>query len=115
MNVDPACGHRILGSLAASQELLVRIDKAQHLGPQELPDARSAFNKANRPAGPAAAGEVDGANLDLKTAGLLQQAADVPAVDLDAVERARQLLKSGQLDTPEACLRAARNILDRGI
>jgi hypothetical protein len=91
----------------------VRIDKTQGLGPQELPDAARSTAKSGKPAQPA--GDVDGANLNLTTAALLRPAVDTPDVDTDAVEQARQLLKSGQLDSPDACLRAARNMLDKGI
>jgi len=36
-------------------------------------------------------------------------------VDLQAVAEARDLLASGQLDTPDAARRAAQALLDRGI
>ncbi len=93
----------------------MRIDKTQNLGPQELPDPTRSTQAAKPVQVAAAAGDVDGANLDLQMAALQRQAAQTPDIDTDAVEQARQLLKSGQLDTPDAILRAARNMLNRGI
>jgi hypothetical protein len=36
-------------------------------------------------------------------------------VNLQAIEEAKKLLASGQLDTPQAILRAAEAIIERGI
>lgn len=45
---------------------------------------------------------------------LIQAALAAEEVNSKAVAEARQLLESGQLDTPEAAERAARNMLDLG-
>ena len=46
---------------------------------------------------------------------LAEKAQQEPAEDVKAVERARQLLSSGQLCTPENIHKAAENILKLGI
>ncbi len=45
----------------------------------------------------------------------IQQVHATDEIDLQAVALAKELLKSGQLDTPEAADRAAGNIIDIGI
>lgn len=49
------------------------------------------------------------------SAPLVRKAAAVDEVDLQAVEEARRALQAGELDTPDAVLRAARAILDLGL
>ena len=46
---------------------------------------------------------------------LVEKAQNAPLEDAKAVERARQLLLSGQLDSPENIRKAAENILKFGI
>ena len=55
------------------------------------------------------------ASLDISYASLLEQAGQETVDDAKIVERARQLLLSGQLDRPENIRKAAQNILERGI
>ncbi len=45
----------------------------------------------------------------------LEKLAALPDVRTDAVEAARQALANGELDTPDAAARAARNLLDGGL
>lgn len=45
---------------------------------------------------------------------LIQEALGATEINHKAVEEARALLESGQLDTPEAAKRAAQNIIDIG-
>lgn len=45
---------------------------------------------------------------------LIQEALAATEINRKAVEEARELLESGQLDTPEATKRAAQNIIDIG-
>ena len=48
-------------------------------------------------------------------AGYVRAAMASEEIDRQAVVEARKLLESGLLDTPEAALRAARALLERGI
>jgi len=53
--------------------------------------------------------------LQVSYGGLVEKAQHAPAEDVSAVERARHLLATGQLDTPENIRKAAENILKFGI
>lgn len=58
------------------------------------------------------------ADLSPKNADYREYIQKVPAtdeIDLQAVARAKELIQSGQLDTPEAIERAAEKILELGI
>ncbi len=46
---------------------------------------------------------------------LIQDALAASEVNSKAVEEARKMLESGQLDTPEAIKRAAKNMIDLGL
>lgn len=46
---------------------------------------------------------------------LIDAARQAPAVRAEMVAEATKLLQAGQLDTPEAAMRAAAAILDRGL
>ena len=69
-----------------------------------------------RPAG-APAADVSASQADgyVPQTQYVQAAKDVPDVNKQAVAEARELLKSGKLDTPEAAQRAAENMLNLGI
>jgi hypothetical protein len=70
--------------------------------------AKSGESSQAKPAAP-------GPRVEPAQQSLVRQALTAPEVDLQAVEEARSLLQSGQLDTPAAVQRAARNLLDIGL
>ncbi len=71
---------------------------------------------AGRPNRPKpAAGEQADATLQIDYRQLIEQAIKTPADDTDAVQRARQILESGQLDNPANIKEAAQNILKFGV
>ena len=55
------------------------------------------------------------ASLIVDYASLIEQAIQADQTDPKAVLQARQLLESGQLDTPENIRQAAKNIADIGL
>lgn len=64
-----------------------------------------------------ASNEADGKALDVVSSQqrLIAAAAQADEIDSKAVEQAKADLQSGLLDTPQAALRAAQAILDRGL
>ena len=66
------------------------------------------------PAGTAANNEVD-ASLQVNYASLLEKANQIPQTDPDKVQRAEELLLSGQLESDENIQAAAENIITFGI
>ena len=65
--------------------------------------------------GAALSGPKADASLQVSYDAVIEQARQMPASDVDAVERARQLLASGQLDSPENIRKAAENIATYGV
>jgi hypothetical protein len=55
------------------------------------------------------------ATLQISFEALIEQATKMPPADADAVNRARQLLESGQLDNPANIKQAAENIASFGV
>lgn len=55
------------------------------------------------------------ASLQADFASLIENAAQPPQTDANDVQRARELLESGQLDTPQNIIAAAQNIAEYGI
>lgn len=55
------------------------------------------------------------ATVQVTFAGLINQAMQASETQADAVERARELLRSGQLTSPQSIQSAARNIVTYGI
>jgi hypothetical protein len=55
------------------------------------------------------------ASLQIDCAALIKQATETPQTDANAIERARKLLSSGQLDSADNYKKAAENILRLGI
>jgi len=55
------------------------------------------------------------ASLQVSYDSLLETAQQEPVDDAKTLERARQLLLSGQLDSPENIRKAAENIIDFGV
>ncbi len=68
----------------------------------------------SKPAG-SDADSVQNASLEVSYAPLLEKAKAPQREDITAVERAKQLLKSGQLDSPENIRSAAKNMVEFGI
>jgi hypothetical protein len=58
--------------------------------------------------------EVD-ASLQVRYDSLIEQAKQIPSEDTSVVQRARKLLSSGQLDSPDKIRGAAEEIVTRGI
>lgn len=54
-------------------------------------------------------------SLQVDYARLINQAAQTPQADTEAVQQARELLKSGRLESLEYIQKAARNIIKYGI
>lgn len=75
----------------------------------QLPDASTAC-----PLGARVNNHTD-ASLQTDFAPLIENAVQPPQTDEQAVLRARELLASGQLETPENIADAARNIIEFGI
>jgi hypothetical protein len=93
----------------------MRIDGTHAPEPQGLGDARLA-GQAPKPSTSAADKTgVDSSQLLSEQAPYIRAAIAVPDADTSAVEEARNLLRSGQLDNPEAIQKAAQRILDLGI
>lgn len=59
-------------------------------------------------------GDVSDATVQVKYDSLVSQAADSD-VDVQGVQKARQLMQAGQLDTPENIREAATNMVQYGI
>jgi len=55
------------------------------------------------------------ASLQVNYASLINEAAQIPQTDTEAVQRAQELLMSGQLESPENIRAAAENIAESGI
>jgi hypothetical protein len=55
------------------------------------------------------------ASLQVSYASLIEKAKQEPTEDVNVVERARQMLLSGELDTPENIRKAAENIIKFGV
>ena len=65
--------------------------------------------------GPAHADNNTDVTFHLDNAGLINKALQIPESDPQQVERARQMLLSGQLESPENFLEAAQNLYDFGV
>ena len=55
------------------------------------------------------------ASLQVNYASLINEATQIPQTDTEAVQRAQELLLSGQLESPENIRAAAENIAESGI
>ncbi|MFA6132716.1 MAG: hypothetical protein WC869_01715 [Phycisphaerae bacterium] len=90
----------------------MRIDGVNNLNslvPQEFPEGKGA------PRTPAAASSEGAEGITAAAGQYVAQVTSSPDVNVQAVAEARALLASGQLDTPEAALRAAARIMELGI
>lgn len=95
----------------------MRIDRANNgLDPKALSEALAQTQRQAPPASGTAAGVgQDGLVIEPRNARYIQQAGEVDEVNLQAVEEARKLLESGQLDAPEAAGKLAEKILRFGL
>ena len=92
----------------------MRIDGTYQPARPDLPEGK--LQLQGKQAGlPPDISEAEGPKTPVAPEELLNQARSAPEVNDQAVAEARQLLASGQLDTPEAALRAARAIMGLGI
>jgi hypothetical protein len=91
----------------------VRIDGNPSISRQVVPEASGAARQAS-PA-PRAQGQPEGVELLSSQQARVDRAAAVPEIDEKAVAEARELIRTGRLDTPEAIRGAAEAILDRGV
>jgi hypothetical protein len=66
-------------------------------------------------AGPAQTDNNTDVTVQVDNANLINKALQIPESDSLQVERARQLLLSGQLETPENFLEAAQNLYNFGV
>ena len=95
----------------------MRIDRSLYgLNPKDLrskPAKAGQSGKARGAGTTAASGTASAA--ETAPASLVSQALATDEVRMQAVEEARMLLQTGQLDTPEAIERTARAIVERGL
>ena len=91
----------------------VRIDGAYIPDPRKQREERA--DQVRESVGSQASSSAGGAELVLSQQRLISEAVAAAEVRAKAVEEARNLLQTGQLDTPEAAERAAVAILERGL
>lgn len=75
---------------------------------------KESSSKQPDPSKAPASNEMD-ASLQVNYDSLIEQAKQIPPEDTNAVQKARQLLLSGQLDNPDNARAAAEDIAKRGI
>jgi hypothetical protein len=89
----------------------------EKIDPNKIQD----FLEKSPPAQPNPAGHLpnnsnDGdVSVQVDNASLIDKAMQVPQTDTNAVQRARELLLSGQLETPKNIREAAENIIKFGV
>ncbi len=87
----------------------------ERINNNQVPDIFKEFSaKQPRSSGGSANKQVD-ASLQVTYDSLIEKAQQIPSEDPNAVQRARQILLSGQLDSPENIRAAAENIVRFGI
>ena len=92
----------------------MRIDPTHGPEPHGLPEGKPGSAKPTRPAGTEQRPTTDSAELLSTHKPYVGKAMEADEIDLQAVQEAKKLLESGQLFSPEAVLRAARNLLADG-
>ena len=92
----------------------MRIDPTHGPEPQGLPEGKPGATKPTGPAGAEEKPTTDSAELLATHKPYVRKAMEADEIDLQAVQEAKRLLESGQLFSPEAVLRAARNLLADG-
>jgi len=94
----------------------MRIDGTAGAGPQGLPEDKAWASKSRPTAGPAGPELTpDDPQVRYLHGKYSQQACLVNEIDDEAITEARRLLRTGQLDTPQAIRRAAEAILALGL
>lgn len=94
-----------------SDEMIDKININQIQDPRQAGDGPAGpTNRSKR----AANSQAD-ATLQIDYGKLIEQALNTPQADNDAVQRAKELLQSGQLDNPANIKEAAENIIKFGI
>ena len=94
----------------------MHVERTEGFDALGLPDAAGNLPKADKTA--PAADQTDGSRRSAAEADFqpyIDRAAEADEIRSEAVEQARRLLASGELDTPETARRAAENILGFGI
>ena len=92
----------------------MRIDPTHGTEPHGLADGKPGSAKPTRPAGTEQRPTADSAELLAAHKPYVSKAMEGDEINLQAVQEARRLLESGELFSPEAILRAARNLLADG-
>ncbi len=96
----------------------MRIDgtyRPQSPGATPLNDALDAAKTAPQaPAGQNDPGQTQAIGAD-SLASYTEKIRNIPEINVEAVAEAKRLMAAGELDTPEAVLRAAEAIIDNGI
>ena len=75
---------------------------------------KESSSRQSEPSMSSANNQID-ALLQVNYQSLIEKAKQLPQEDTDAVERARELLLAGQLESPENIQKAAENIVKFGI
>jgi hypothetical protein len=88
------------------------IDKI-NINPTRFDPDKSGPDQPGRPKSPV--NQQTDATLQITCHTLMEQAVKMPASDTDAVQKAQELLRTGQLDTPANIRQAAENIVRFGI
>ncbi|MCE5340921.1 MAG: hypothetical protein LLF92_07315 [Planctomycetaceae bacterium] len=88
--------------------MIEKIDNSQ------VPDVMKDILKQSGPSAPKA-NNLEDASLQITHQEIIEQAGQLPSQDTNAVEEARKLIMSGQLDTPENIRAAAQNIAKFGV
>ena len=91
----------------------MRIDGTHGMDPRAVPESAAAAGKPVRPA-PREGKDPQGVELLSSQQAYVDQAAAAEEIDQKAVAEARELIRTGQLDTPEALRRAAEALLKFG-
>ena len=94
----------------------MRIDGTHGLDPNAPAEGQNApARNTPKTASASPEGGVDGSQILAAQREVIAQARRAEKVDLQAVEEARRLIASGELDTPEAARRAAQAIIELGL
>jgi len=89
--------------------MVEKIDTSQFQEPLERPSSKQSGS-----VNPVQKNDID-ASVQVNYASLIEQATQPLQTDAEAVQRARMLLESGQLESPESILEAIKNMLKFGI
>ena len=87
----------------------------ENINNNQLPDILKGSSFKNQKAVKAPENEQVGASVDVRYESLIEKAMQTPTENPSAVEQAKQLLLSGQLDNPENIRAAAEAMIKFGI